>query len=840
MATRAGQQVPVPPKTEGTADSNFWKAVKYLYFIRFSLMLWLFFPLLAVLDGTKLSAMTRGIVALESKWDVFFASFFVTVAGWVALLAARITCAYGKERFGSEPPPQFSIEREMSVRAFWGAQVPGFILLGYVWFITLAEQGDRQVLSPLTIGTLMLGGVALALVCWILMARIYYWMFWRPNAAFRDDAKAFVIPYAERFKKLEEERPSAALLALLHLFEHAACLGDGYRDKKRGDFELHSGHAFAFLTLAFLAAIYVAFWDFTAPVELVKVRLFEIIFFLTGAAIWTLLTLRRLRSSEEPGKPMNVLRMAALFLPLLVVVSLPFWSKNRPEVMPVLGFVTVLLMFVFWGLGGLAFLLDRFRVPVLTLLGLIFLGLNAVLPDHYLSSTELPKNVRLSTPDKILARFESAAGGEHAGHAAPRPVIIVTATGGGIHAAAWTAAVLANFEATFDGKAPQAGLFHNSIVLMSTVSGGSVGTVPWLTQYTSGGSFTGRTAQGIAECSDLRAVAWGLSYADFLRAIYPFRFSKLGKTLNTYDRGWALEQAFWRNRQTKCLDSSQFDAKVTEPLLSSLAGTQRYVPAFSLNTTVEETGSRFLSANYQLPTGAQNSEITPADSFLVKLKRDITLSTAARLSANFPYVSPMPRLEPPALSFHFGDGGYFDNDGTASAMEFLWYSLKDRPAGAPVIPVLLLEIRDGSDPSGAGDANPKESDWGPLKQGLGPLTTFYNANHVSVTRRNRRELCFMEQALHSKATFTHIVVPYTCQQGEQCSESAQPLSWHLTGKQKQDIDHALQNREASASMTAGWTWFEKAGKPAQEPAKSQVTRDGQEEKPIGCEKGVPL
>jgi hypothetical protein len=878
-------------------DSPLVATVKYLYFMRFSIILWLFFPMLAVFDGTKVSAMTRGIVALESGWHVFFASFFVVIAGWVALLSARITSEYGEERFGSAPPTFFQLG-PMSPWTFWGAQLPGFSLLAYVWYRTATEQGEKGNLHQWTIAISLLLGLVAALLCWILLAAIYYWLYWIPGAKVKEDfpSKPFLIPYAEYFKPLEGWQPSAPLLALLQLFERAARGGPGYARADRGTFTLHSGHVLAWLTLGFLATVYLAFWDFTAPIELVQVRLIERIIFVAAALIWAVLSWRAKSRFNKPFKWRDAIWMVLLFSPMFLTVSLPFFWDNDSSAMPVLGFVTVLLMFILWGLAALAFFLDRFRVPVLTSLGVFFLALNSVTGDHYLKRLPVPDSLgqkdgpgKLPTPKTVLDRFQERATSVNGPSAtnvdsrkpkAARPVIVVTATGGGIHAAAWTSSVLAKVEEEFRAKGAS---FHESILLMSTVSGGSVGTVPWLVNYTPGEGF-GRMVQktaaqagkapdketpiprerAIAECSDLQAAAWGLTYADFLRILLPFRWSNLGRTLDTYDRGWALEQAFWRNRKTAC-DQEARGGKKDEikkddtkkhdtQTVAWLAGFAT-VPAFSLNTTAEETGSRFLIANYRIEPEKKESEITPADSFLDRLKSDLPLSTAARLSANFPYVSPMPRLVPagddeklPAeerniRGLHFGDGGYFDNDGTASAMEFLWYALKGRKAEDPLVPVLILEIRDGPDPSGAGDPAPKEKNWGSTDQALGPLLTFYNANHVSVTRRNRRELCFMERALDGKASFTHMVLPYRppkedCPDVEECPAESEPLSWHLTGKQKDEITLALGRVQQAVHGAA--EWYAKA---TTVPVKNstEARKPGQEEKqkPLGCDKWRP-
>lgn len=834
----------VPPPHEGL---QFSALVKYLYFVRFSLLLWAFFPLFVVLDWSeKLAAMTKGIVAMDSGWHLVLASFFVVAAGWVALLSARIVCAYGEERFGCPPPWYFAVGEKMSWWAFLGAQIPGFFLLGYVGHATRFEQGVERVMDhgveiikPPALGSLSISGfivlgILLALACWTLMAGIYYWMFWRTDVA-TNPARAFVVPYAGIFKKIENDPPSTALVGLLTLFDYAAGLGPGYSDPGRGAFELHSGHAFAFLNLGFLAAIYLSFWDFTAPVELPKVRSLVQIIFLLAALVWIILSVRSLPDRRRMGDlrvGRNLVRMLVLFLPMLVVAGLPFFVDNHPLAMPVLGFVTVLVTFITWGLAGFAFGLDRYRIPVLSLV-LIGLGLWGYAfgkaGDHYITSYPFcaalsdKKEARAAQPPSllprdVLCRFEGVATCDRG--ILPRPLVVVTATGGGIHAAAWTSTALSAIEDKFEHAPELKGAkFHDSILMMSTVSGGSVGVTPWLGHYLDGSTgFTDHADFDITACSDLQAAAWGLTYADFLRLFLPAGFSR-------YDRGWALEQAFGRNRQLKCelkkFKGNDFDLSQEKNVSAFDPQNHPGLPAFSLNTTAEETGARFLIANYKLPEQEANSEIASAHSFLDYFGEDIPLSTAARLSANFPYISPMPRLQPLAnlgekderqrrRNYHFGDGGYFDNDGTASAMEFLWYALSSRVISEPKapVPVLIIEIRDGDDPSGLDHDDPTNKDW--PGQAAGPVTTFYNANHVSVTRRNRRELCFMEKGLEGKASFTHIVLPFDpCPNKDhrQCSPGTQPLSWHLTHRQILQMRTARDN--VSDEIKGIATWYAK-------------------------------
>ena len=138
------------------------------------------------------------------------------------------------------------------------------------------------------------------------------------------------------------------------------------------------------------------------------------------------------------------------------------------------------------------------------------------------------------------------------------------------------------------------------------------------------------------------------------------------------DRTWALSRAFNRNlNDPGCVPSLNTPKARHVPDAEMLTLGQAAkkldtgeMPAFTLNTSVAETGGRFLLANYQVPaarTFSRNTEFLPAASFLQvyaqdtccanglhgeKLFADLPLSTAARLSATFPVVSSATRVPP--------------------------------------------------------------------------------------------------------------------------------------------------------------------------------------------------
>jgi hypothetical protein len=365
-------------------------------------------------------------------------------------------------------------------------------------------------------------------------------------------------------------------------------------------------------------------------------------------------------------------------------------------------------------------------------------------------------------------------------------------------------------------------------------------------------------------CSSLEAVAWGLEYYDLQRLALTLRLPILQSaqdspedptTIVAPDRTWALSRALNRNLNDPQCGVSPKTPKVPDGEQITLGQVAKNLsngtmPAFTLDTTVAESGGRFLLSNYMVPPAVKpNTDFLPAESFLQvyahdpccangphceKLFADLPLSTAARLSATFPVVSSatrIPRQYARAAS-HFLDGGYFDNDGTGSAIEFL-YSVMDKrvadqrqaeaghqpvPASKP-LKVLLLEIRDGDDLNPQFDPDDLQDQtgrgkppaaWWTLDQLLAPLEGLWNAGHESVTRRNRRELCVLETAYEDKLIIHHVVFAIPQQLDDKQKPKPAPLSWKLTASQLAYISSVDQSAATDKAVKDAMNWVAKA------------------------------
>ncbi|HEU0100609.1 MAG TPA: patatin-like phospholipase family protein [Allosphingosinicella sp.] len=268
-----------------------------------------------------------------------------------------------------------------------------------------------------------------------------------------------------------------------------------------------------------------------------------------------------------------------------------------------------------------------------------------------------------SRPD--LARFD----GEY-------PVYIVAAQGGGIYAAYQTAVVLARLQDSCPA-------FRHHLFAISSVSGGSVGAamfasaLPQLPAAAPADTRCDRLLVPSAQPGPLeRKVSEALTsdhlsplvaatlFPDFTQRFLPFPIGPL-------DRARALEYSFEESAQAAGI--SRFARPFGEHW--SIAGSG---PALVMNTTDAASGARYLIAPFRLPQ--QRVPIAPAGQQPAstvghfpfgKGRKDLRLSTAAVISARFPWLTPAALLpgEDDRPATRLVDGGYVDNSGLETALD---------------------------------------------------------------------------------------------------------------------------------------------------------------------------
>jgi hypothetical protein len=161
-----------------------------------------------------------------------------------------------------------------------------------------------------------------------------------------------------------------------------------------------------------------------------------------------------------------------------------YWSVLRNDAVPddssnfpALFFGLLSLLLVVLLLPGVAFLLDRHRIPVIpTMLLTMALFLCLLWHRSCLRNQRRTSHWQLHgsrTWDQLLAGRKIPPDGQ-----GTRTLVVVDASGGGIQAAAWTAQVLVGLHEVY-GDA-----FSRSVGLISSVSGGSVGSMFYLANRT--------------------------------------------------------------------------------------------------------------------------------------------------------------------------------------------------------------------------------------------------------------------------------------------------------------------------------------------------------------------
>lgn len=406
-------------------------------------------------------------------------------------------------------------------------------------------------------------------------------------------------------------------------------------------------------------------------------------------------------------------------------------------------------------LESLAQVAERRRLPLLALVIAVgglwsYTDLN---DNHTLRTRPRPPDAAAPPPmDAAFAAWLDARTGDRAAFAArgaPYPVLLVAAEGGGARAAAFTALVLEEL-----GRLCPALLRHT--FLIAGVSGGSVGAAlvaagavrsPPPNRAGCGpddGPDGGRDdgplgAATQALRADLLApLARGALVFDVAAQLLP---TDLGRVLpfaalrdawdsairapltEATDRARYLERALdraWWRQTGESLDRLPFQALWPGP-----GGD---IPALLLLTTDVASGRRVAVSHLAMPgppaPGAAECAAPPTmapPAEIARLRtlaewlpsRDVSVATAAILSARFPVLTPAATLPCPGTKRRLVDGGYFENSGLTTVLDVV-DALRDgaRAAGAALV-VLRIEnsraTQDGRGARGAPPADPTEA-----------------------------------------------------------------------------------------------------------------------------------
>lgn len=545
--------------------------------------------------------------------------------------------------------------------------------------------------------------------------------------------------------------------------------------------------------------------------------------------------------------PGHVLAIMALVLTSLFYLIVGIWKSmhlGTPTIFPTLAYALLLLMLLCWLFSGITFVFDRYRVPVLLLLlgwGIIT-GL-ITWSDYTYDVIRKSDNPTVSA-DQVVNAPQTAAIERD-----PSTMIVVASNGGGIQAAAWTARVLTGLECQARKELPNnPRRFGDSIRLISSVSGGSVGAMYFVNAYTQNG--LPATQAGLehivdqAMTSSIDEIGYGMVFPDLWHSFLPNPWLK-------NDRGKALERAWHHTGMLQasttadpelapnnqggpsqdCPDVNEAATQTPTPPLTNGLETWRtgvtagWRPATIFNATIADTGERLLFSTVDFPVvdkqdkqGKQDKQFNQPQIFgssKLYCGYDISIATAARLSATFPYVTPAaraaidesdaaaasqacPSASAPPL-FHAVDGGYYDNYGMATLTEWLDKVLleQQRSGTLKIEKVLVIQIRAAPDPIGrpysceaeqqpahAEEARNEQRDnpRGWFYQMFAPVATLLNVRDSAQGAHNDVEFDLLQRVWASDVEISTVTFQYT--------GPDTPLNWHLTETEKKNIQAA--------------------------------------------------
>jgi hypothetical protein len=496
---------------------------------------------------------------------------------------------------------------------------------------------------------------------------------------------------------------------------------------------------------------------------------------------------------------------------------------------------------------GLFKVLRMQRTPVFLLL-FLWLVLTSVIPrigredfhDVRTIRTGIGTSSASMSTNEVFARWVdnhpalASAGSPDAPRRAV-PLVLVATEGGGIKAATWTALVLDCLLSTdpiVDRCPSHDGSRLSSVFAESGVSGGSVGLVEY-TRFAADPSLASQPGDWIDRRLGADFVSPSIAWQLFVETPRAWlQFDPGMDRAEVLERGW--EQTWLEHERFDLLDALFRSPPASGgPLAEGFRATWENdpdVPLLLLNGFSVQDGCKFVTtpidgngpeSNSLNCVVAHDDLIVPSEpsdgrpgflsgsrvltDLLCAPDDDVRLSTAALLSARFPYVSPSGRLlSCPSLdlprAINVVDGGYGENTGAGSVLE-LWQSMRplidefngDPGNGACIVPA-LLQIQSGYGPP----ADPPSTAQSELA--VPPKGIKAAPNGFTVWQRNAAQLAVLDPLPFTGSTTKPsrqgvyaLVYPYAHPGAEA------PLGWTLSDEARSDLRSQLS---AAGNVTA--------------------------------------
>ncbi len=357
-------------------------AVRGLYFIRFSIALWLFPVVLCAVDVTGAATLTRAIMTPERGRQAVSAGFMLFSLGTIVVLTVRLVALNGAERFCDLEADNWLPRRWGQQRIPWLmfgiAHFAGAVLLARVAWNMWREGNSKHVHFPEYLAMLA-GGVVLGWFFWLFILSFYWWSF--DSAQYHGRLprdllfpRGLVPLRLKAIKSIQVSPPPPLIHWLNFLFKPVTRAGDGFVDSRNPTI-LYEGHKLALIAFLGLVLIYFYMFSFTAPVvlpvadvvcSLVTALLLAVVFVGVASGPWPGRRAARLVKGS--------VSLVVMVLILLIVASYIFHGHG-PRAFSVLASLLVLVIGFFWFLSAVAFVTDGSRLPLLSFRSIVFLSL---------------------------------------------------------------------------------------------------------------------------------------------------------------------------------------------------------------------------------------------------------------------------------------------------------------------------------------------------------------------------------------------------------------------------------------------------------------------------------
>ncbi|MEL6929961.1 MAG: patatin-like phospholipase family protein, partial [Cyanobacteria bacterium J06600_6] len=341
-------------------------------------------------------------------------------------------------------------------------------------------------------------------------------------------------------------------------------------------------------------------------------------------------------------------------------------------------FVVIFSTIYHWGI--------EFRIPTLTVLICIllissFFNWN---DNHRIRQLATSENRTLPTLEQCFREWSNSRQEDiqdYNNKDKPYPVYLVSAQGGGIFAAYHAATALSKIQDSFPD-------FSQHIFAISSVSGGSLGAAAFSSLVKENIEDVDRNKLEKIEPKARALFGENLLSPLLSMGLFPdFVQRFLFFPIYQWDRAKGLEIAFeeaWNNTQSD-----------RNPLRNSYYAhwnPKKTAPALVLNATEVETGEALRISPFFIPLPQGDENIFDRQDI------DFRLSTAAGISARFPFVTPVAWYTKNSAKFRLADGGYFDNSGVSTALDIgrTLQKLKKYPDEFEIIYISITDLPNQS------------------------------------------------------------------------------------------------------------------------------------------------